>query len=218
MTPELTYQRRHSTNPRIKTHTPYTRQERNDAICYAQVPLGCRQTEIAAFLGLHPSTVSEAIRGHRGSSKIDSAEKPCGQRLRFERPGGWADEADGVRRGSAASIAPFRRVPSRWRPPGERQRTLVVGEHHTLLPNRRQAMQTQAFQAATHHRNAIEGTQSELVRGYGLRRARYRGRRKVRLQNYMIAAACNIRRWCRRTLWEAGQAANNTLGTTQTIS
>jgi hypothetical protein len=79
-------------------------------------------------------------------------------------------------------------------------------------------MQTPAFQEDMHHRNAIEGTQSELVRGYGLRRARYRGRRKVRLQNYMIAAACNIRRWCRRTLWEAGQAANNTTGATQTIS
>jgi len=101
---------------------------------------------------------------------------------------------------------------------GQRHRTLVVGEHHTLLQARRQVMQTPAFQEDMHHRNAIEGTQSELARGYGLRRARYRGRRKVRLQNYMIATACNIRRWCRRTLWEAGQTANNTIGTTQTIS
>ena len=77
-------------------------------------------------------------------------------------------------------------------------------------------MQTPAFQEDMHHRNAIEGTQSELVRGYGLRRARYRGRRKARLQNYMIAAACNIRRWCRRTLWEAGPPAKNTLAVMQT--
>jgi IS5 family transposase len=94
----------------------------------------------------------------------------------------------------------------------------VVGEHHTFLQARRQVMQTPAFQEDMRHRNAIEGTQSELVRGYGLRRARYRGRRKVRLQNYMIATACNIRRWCRRTLWEAGQAANNTIGATQTVA
>ena len=98
---------------------------------------------------------------------------------------------------------------------GQRHRTLVVGEHHTLLQARRLAMQTETFQEDTHRRNAIEGTQSELVRGYGLRRARYRGRAKVRLQNYMIGAACNIRRWCRRTLWEAGQAKKNRIAATQ---
>ena len=101
---------------------------------------------------------------------------------------------------------------------GQRHRTLVVGEHHTLLQARRLAMQTETFQEDMHHRNAIEGTQSELVRGYGLRRARYRGRAKVRLQNYMIGAACNIRRWCRRTLWEAGQARKNTITATQTAA
>lgn len=100
----------------------------------------------------------------------------------------------------------------------QRHRTLVVGEHHTLLQARRQAMGTEAFEKDMRHRNGIEGTQSELVRGYGLRRARYRGRSKVRLQNYMIGAASNIRRWCRRTAWEARQAAQRAIGAAQPLA
>ena len=62
------------------------------------------------------------------------------------------------------------------------------------------------------HRNAIEGTQSELVRAHGLRRARYRGLAKTKLQNYFAGAACNLKRWLRRLAWNmqqafAGQAA-----------
>jgi hypothetical protein len=52
------------------------------------------------------------------------------------------------------------------------------------------------------HRNAIEGTQSELVRAHGLRRARYRGLARVKLQNYFIGAACNVKRWLRRAAWQ----------------
>jgi transposase len=52
------------------------------------------------------------------------------------------------------------------------------------------------------HRNAIEGTQSELVRAHGLRHARYRGLAKAQLQNYFIGAACNVKRWLRRLAWE----------------
>lgn len=89
---------------------------------------------------------------------------------------------------------------------GQTHRTLVVGEFHTLLQDRRREMQTDAFKQEMHQRNAIEGTQSELVRGYGLRQARYRGKDKVRLQNYLIGAACNIRRLFRRMAWELEQA------------
>jgi transposase len=97
---------------------------------------------------------------------------------------------------------------------GQNHRTLVVGEHHSLLQARRQQMQTEAFKQEMHRRNGIEGTQSELVRGYGLRQARYRGRAKVRLQNYLIGAACNIRRLFRRLAWEATQARGvDTVGT-----
>ena len=55
------------------------------------------------------------------------------------------------------------------------------------------------------HRNAIEGTQSELVRAHGLRRARYRGLAKVKLQNYFIGAACNVKRWLQREAWSLQQ-------------
>jgi len=90
-------------------------------------------------------------------------------------------------------------------------RALVVGEHHTTLQARRQEQQTKPFQQRMKHRNAIEGTQSELVRAHGLRRARYRGLAKARLQNYFIGAACNIKRWLRRTAWELNHSLTATL-------
>jgi hypothetical protein len=94
--------------------------------------------------------------------------------------------------------------------PEHRHRTLVVGENHTVLQARRNEQQTDAFRARMKHRNAIEGTQSELVRAHGLRRARYRGLAKARLQNYFIGAACNVKRWLRRVAWQIQQttAAN----------
>jgi hypothetical protein len=70
-----------------------------------------------------------------------------------------------------------------------------VGAYHEAIQQRRGEQQSQEFQLRMHQRNAIEGTISELVRGYGLRRARYKGFPKVDLQNQFIAAACNIKRW-----------------------
>lgn len=90
----------------------------------------------------------------------------------------------------------------------QRHRTLVVGEHHTVLQARRQEQQTEGFKQRMKHRNGIEGTQSELVRGHGLRRARYRGLAKVKLQNYFIGAACNVKRWIRREAWKLAQAVS----------
>lgn len=89
-----------------------------------------------------------------------------------------------------------------------KHRSLVVSEHHTILQTRRQEQKTEAFQQRMKHRNAIEGTQSELVRAHGLRRARYRGLPKVRLQNYWAGAACNVKRWLRREAWKLRQAAS----------
>jgi transposase len=88
----------------------------------------------------------------------------------------------------------------------QRHRTVTVGEYHTALQNRRQEQKTQTFKQKVRHRNAIEGTQSELVRAHGLRHARYRGEDKVRLQNYFIGAACNAKRWIRRIIWELKQS------------
>jgi DDE family transposase/transposase-like protein DUF772 len=86
-----------------------------------------------------------------------------------------------------------------------KHRTLVVGENHTVLQARRKEQQSAEFRARLKHRNAIEGTQSELVRAHGMRRARYRGLAKTKLQNYLIGAACNVKRWLRRVAWEMQQ-------------
>lgn len=87
----------------------------------------------------------------------------------------------------------------------QKHRTLLVGQYHDFLQGRRQEQKTEAFQLECHKRNALEGTQSELVRAHDLRHARYRGLAKVRLQNYMIGAACNAKRWIRRLQWKHQQ-------------
>jgi hypothetical protein len=91
---------------------------------------------------------------------------------------------------------------------GQPHRTLVVSQHHTWLQQRRGEQTTEAFRERMHRRNGIEGTHSELIRGYGLRRARYRGKAKVNLQNQFIGAACNINRWLRLMAWEIAKSAN----------
>jgi hypothetical protein len=80
------------------------------------------------------------------------------------------------------------------------RRILSVGQHHDLLQARRRAMKTAEFQERMHARNAIEGTVSELAR-LGLRRTRYRGLAKTRLHGYLVATACNLRRWLRLEAW-----------------
>jgi hypothetical protein len=88
----------------------------------------------------------------------------------------------------------------------QKHRTILVEEHHSHLQERREEQKTPAFREKAKHRNAIEGTQSEMVRGHGMRRARYRGKAKVSLQNYLIGAACNAKRWINRVRWEHKQA------------
>jgi transposase len=83
-------------------------------------------------------------------------------------------------------------------PKTQAHRTIVVGAYHEALQQRRREQQSQEFELRMHQRSAIEGTISELVRGHGLRRARYKGLAKVDLQNQFIAAACNIKRWLQK--------------------
>ena len=82
-------------------------------------------------------------------------------------------------------------------PAGQSHRTIVVGQYHDLLQQRRRHQQTEQFKERMQQRNAIEGTISELARAHGLRRSRYRGFAKVELQNLFIGTACNIKRWLR---------------------
>lgn len=84
----------------------------------------------------------------------------------------------------------------------QNHRTLAVREFHMHLQKRRDEMTTWEFKEEMHRRNGIEGTQSELVRGYGMRKARYRGLAHVRMQNYFIGTACNVKRLARRMTWE----------------
>lgn len=98
--------------------------------------------------------------------------------------------------------------------PKQAHRSIVVGEHHTALQARRREQVTPEFKQRMKHRNAIEGTQSELVRVHGLRRARYRGLAKVRLQNYLAGAACNIKRWVRRGIWNLRRVGSDTTAAT----
>lgn len=95
---------------------------------------------------------------------------------------------------------------------GRTSKVITVGEHHSALQQRRREQKTEAFRQRMRHRHAIEGTQSELVRAHGLRRARYRGLGRVRLQNYLAAAACNLKRWIRRWVWEHRSPAGGRAG------
>jgi len=83
------------------------------------------------------------------------------------------------------------------------QRTIQVGEFHDYVQARRNLCKTPEYQKRMHLRSAIEGTNSELKRGYGLDRARYRGLKKTDIQMQYTAAACNIRRWASRLCWLA---------------
>ncbi|HET9284324.1 MAG TPA: transposase, partial [Candidatus Angelobacter sp.] len=56
-------------------------------------------------------------------------------------------------------------------PAKQSHRTIVVGQHHELLQQRRRDQQTEQFKERTHQRSAIEGTISELTRAHGLRRS-----------------------------------------------
>jgi hypothetical protein len=101
----------------------------------------------------------------------------------------------------------------------QRHRTITVGQYHTHLQARRQEQRTEAFKIKAQRRNAIEGTQSELVRAHGLRQARYLGLAKAGLQGYFAGAACNVKRWIRRTAWQSAQRLEQALvGLTETAA
>jgi hypothetical protein len=86
-------------------------------------------------------------------------------------------------------------------------RTLQVGEKHMTVQERRNLCKTPEYQLRMRRRNGIEGTHSELTRGYRLRRSRYRGLRRTDIQMQFTAAACNLRRWAVRLCWLRRQEA-----------
>lgn len=76
-----------------------------------------------------------------------------------------------------------------------------------IAQERRNLCKTPEYQLRMHRRNGIEGTHSELTRGYRIRRSRYRGLMKTDIQMQFTAAACNLRRWAIRLCWLRRQEA-----------
>ena len=76
-------------------------------------------------------------------------------------------------------------------------RTLEISPCHEQLTARRAEQQTEAFREEMKQRSAIEGAISAMVRKHGARRARYRGKAKVRLQRLFTGAAVNVKRLTR---------------------
>jgi transposase len=75
-----------------------------------------------------------------------------------------------------------------------RSLTLLSWEEHEAMQTARQRQETAEFAAQYAKRQGIEGTLSQGVRAFGLRRARYRGRAKTHLQHIGTAVAVNVRR------------------------
>lgn len=75
-----------------------------------------------------------------------------------------------------------------------RSLTLQPREEHEAIQAARQRQNTPEFATAYARRAGIEGTLSQGVRAFGLRRARYRGLAKTHLQHVAIATAINLGR------------------------
>ena len=75
-----------------------------------------------------------------------------------------------------------------------REMTLRTRERHEALQAARVEQETAVWKAEYARRAGIEGTISEGVRGFGLRRCRYIGRGKAHLQHVITAAAMNLSR------------------------
>jgi len=76
-------------------------------------------------------------------------------------------------------------------------RSLTLHPYRQLLNQQRDQAQSEDFKQKLHLRAGIEGTVSELVRAHGLRRARYRGLPKTRLQACFTAVATDLKRLAR---------------------
>jgi hypothetical protein len=93
--------------------------------------------------------------------------------------------------------------------PGKHGRTLFLNAHVALLMARRVEQQSSLFWERMKQRAAIEGTISALVRKHGARRARYRGRGKVRFQYLATGAAVNLKHLARALHQQRQEADRN---------
>lgn len=77
---------------------------------------------------------------------------------------------------------------------GARRLTVRPRKEHLALQEARERQKTEAFQERYQARAGIEGAISQGVRTFGLRRSRYVGLAKTRLQHIATAAAMNLTR------------------------
>ena len=77
----------------------------------------------------------------------------------------------------------------------------ATAERHEALQAARRQQETSEWKAEYAKRAGIEGTISQGVRGFGLRRCRYIGLAKAHLQHVITAAAMNL---SRLAAWLAG--------------
>lgn len=75
-----------------------------------------------------------------------------------------------------------------------RSLTLLSREEHAAMQAARQRQATEEFATQYARRQGIEGTLSQGVRAFGLRRSRYRGQAKTHLQHVATAVAVNVSR------------------------
>ena len=80
--------------------------------------------------------------------------------------------------------------------------TVRVKPHHEALQQARARQKEPAFWEKYRARSGIEGTISQGVRAFGMRRSRYRGMEKTHLQHLIIATAINV---VRLLAWLDGQ-------------
>lgn len=77
---------------------------------------------------------------------------------------------------------------------GQRRITVYPREIHELQQATRSAQNSKSWRADYQRRASIEGTMSQAANTVGLRKARYRGIKKVELEHYLGATAINITR------------------------
>lgn len=72
--------------------------------------------------------------------------------------------------------------------------TLRPRDQHELLRELRAHQRTEAWRQRYAARSGVEGTISQAVRAFDLRRCRYKGIEKAKLQHVLIATAVNLTR------------------------
>lgn len=97
-------------------------------------------------------------------------------------------------RASDCDSCPVRELCTRAKPHVGRSIKLMPRAEHEALKRAREAHNSPEGKERYKRRAGVEGTISQGVRGFGMRRSRYRGLAKTHLQNMAIGAAINIDR------------------------